>query len=170
MKKMINVNNIFYLIDQLIYFIYHSVYLHPGLLDSIANTANSADCPGVCVHALATLICDDVLEDVQCPTPSMRCCVNGPINGTEETSSSENDIEDVTSLSPVKEMTLSTTTTTTSTTTPQSTTVSVASTTTTTSSPPPPKSSLVIIFYLFICLSICILIKHILMLYLCVNN
>ncbi|KAK0090600.1 hypothetical protein PV325_010566 [Microctonus aethiopoides] len=113
-----------------------------GLLDSIANTANSADCPGVCVHALATLICDDVLEDVQCPTPSMRCCVNGPINGTEETSSSENDIEDVTSLSPVKEIALSTTTTTTSTTTPQSTTVSVASTTTTTSSPPPPKSSL----------------------------
>ncbi|XP_029167237.1 protein masquerade isoform X2 [Nylanderia fulva] len=36
-------------------------------------------------------MCDDVLEDVQCPTSSMRCCLQDPINGTE--SSSENVID-----------------------------------------------------------------------------
>merc|ERR1711981_1401225 len=29
----------------------------------------------VCIHALASLICDEVLEEVQCPTSNMRCCV-----------------------------------------------------------------------------------------------
>ncbi|CRK92492.1 CLUMA_CG006034, isoform A [Clunio marinus] len=46
-----------------------------GLLDTITSTENSKDCPGVCVHALATLICYEVLEDIKCPTPSMKCCV-----------------------------------------------------------------------------------------------
>lgn len=30
------------------------------------------------MHALATVICYDVLEDVQCPSPSMKCCIEGP--------------------------------------------------------------------------------------------
>ncbi|XP_046742697.1 protein masquerade [Diprion similis] len=51
-----------------------------GLLDSITSTANSADCPGVCVHAFATLICYEVLEDIQCPSASMRCCVEAANN------------------------------------------------------------------------------------------
>jgi Clip-domain serine protease homolog masquerade len=46
-----------------------------GLLDTITSTENSKDCPGVCVHALATLICYEVLEDIKCPTASMKCCV-----------------------------------------------------------------------------------------------
>ncbi|XP_059611234.1 protein masquerade [Phlebotomus argentipes] len=46
-----------------------------GLLDTITSTADSKDCPGVCVHTLATLICYEVLEDVPCPSPSMRCCI-----------------------------------------------------------------------------------------------
>ncbi|XP_050421336.1 protein masquerade isoform X2 [Adelges cooleyi] len=56
-----------------------------GLLDTITSTANSQDCPGVCVHTLATLICYEVLENVKCPSPSMRCCVEQsplPVNGT----------------------------------------------------------------------------------------
>lgn len=61
-----------------------------GFLNSLTSTAKIADCPGVCVHALATLMCDDVLEDVQCPSASMRCCLQDPINGT----SSENAIDD----------------------------------------------------------------------------
>lgn len=57
----------------------------PGLLDTITNTAESKDCPGVCVHTLATLICYQVLEDVACPSPSMRCCVDQlPANQTAE--------------------------------------------------------------------------------------
>ncbi|CAB3361030.1 Hypothetical predicted protein [Cloeon dipterum] len=49
-----------------------------GLLETITSTANSKDCPGVCMHALASLICSDVLEDVKCPSSSMRCCVDTP--------------------------------------------------------------------------------------------
>ncbi|CAH0384577.1 unnamed protein product [Bemisia tabaci] len=53
-----------------------------GLLDTITSTADSKDCPGVCVHTIATLICYEVLEDVACPNPSMRCCVDPPANGS----------------------------------------------------------------------------------------
>lgn len=67
------------------------IYVCTGFLNSLTSTAKIADCPGVCVHALATLMCDDVLEDVQCPTTSMRCCLQDPINGT---GSSENIIDD----------------------------------------------------------------------------
>ncbi|XP_033227872.1 protein masquerade [Belonocnema kinseyi] len=90
-----------------------------GLLDSITSTSNSADCPGYCVHALATIICYDVLEDVQCPTPSMRCCIEAPANGTEPEEDSNEVYENIT------------TTTTTTTTTKATTTVSTTTTTTT---------------------------------------
>lgn len=59
--------------------------LDAGLLDTITSTADSKDCPGVCVHTLATLICYEVLENVKCPSPTMRCCVEPPplpANGT----------------------------------------------------------------------------------------
>lgn len=46
-----------------------------GLLETITSTADSKDCPGVCVHTLATLICYEVLENVICPSPSMKCCI-----------------------------------------------------------------------------------------------
>ncbi|XP_071451830.1 protein masquerade [Hetaerina americana] len=52
--------------------------LFSGLLDTITTTAESKECPGVCVHALATLICTQVLDHVACPSPSMRCCIEGP--------------------------------------------------------------------------------------------
>ncbi|RZC36844.1 serine proteinase stubble, partial [Asbolus verrucosus] len=56
-----------------------------GLLDTITSTADAKDCPGVCVHALATIICYDVLEDVVCPSSSMKCCVEPPPpNATEK--------------------------------------------------------------------------------------
>lgn len=53
----------------------------PGLLGQITQTADVSDCPGKCIHALASLICDEVRQDVQCPTQSMRCCVerDGPM-------------------------------------------------------------------------------------------
>ncbi|XP_071872644.1 trypsin-like serine protease domain-containing protein masquerade isoform X2 [Bombus fervidus] len=88
------------------------------LLDSITSTANSADCPGVCVHAFATLICYEVLEHVECPT-SMRCCIEAPINGTgtsESAAPPHDDDSTSTIITTVK------TTTTTSTTTPSTTT------------------------------------------------
>ncbi|XP_020721106.1 protein masquerade isoform X1 [Bombus terrestris] len=98
-----------------------------GLLDSITSTANSADCPGVCVHTFATLICYEVLEDVECPA-SMRCCIEAPINGTGTSGSAappHDDDSTSTIITTVK------TTTTTSTTTPSTTTAltTVSSTT-----------------------------------------
>lgn len=95
-----------------------------GLLDTITSTADSKDCPGVCVHTLATLICYEVLEDVPCPSASMKCCIESAptknvsslISGSSSSSSSS-----------------STSTTTTTTTT------STRRPTTTTSSTPKPK-------------------------------
>lgn len=81
------------------------------------------------MHALATLMCDDVLEDVQCPTASMRCCLQDPINGTS--SSSENVIDDEGPISTVSTTTIKTTTI--STTTPVTTTTTLGTSTSSTS-------------------------------------
>ncbi|XP_015172120.1 PREDICTED: serine proteinase stubble [Polistes dominula] len=102
-----------------------------GLLDSITSTAKSADCPGVCVHALATLMCDEVLEDVQCPTSSMRCCVIEPVNSSSS-SSDENFVEQTTTTPIVLSSTTPSTTTTTTMTTTTTTTTTPATTTSTT--------------------------------------
>jgi hypothetical protein len=47
----------------------------PGLLGSVTQTADVEACPGKCVHSLASLICDEVREEVECPGASMKCCV-----------------------------------------------------------------------------------------------
>lgn len=70
--------------------------LHTGLFDTITSTSKSKDCPGRCVHVLAALLCEkvinfttklfetvslfklfhrQVLENVSCSEASMRCCV-----------------------------------------------------------------------------------------------
>jgi len=46
-----------------------------GFLSSVTQTADVSDCPGKCIHAIASLICDQVLEHVSCPAKNMRCCV-----------------------------------------------------------------------------------------------
>jgi hypothetical protein len=46
-----------------------------GLLGSVTQTADVEACPGKCVHSLASLICDEVREEVECPGASMKCCV-----------------------------------------------------------------------------------------------
>ncbi|XP_001353036.4 protein masquerade [Drosophila pseudoobscura] len=87
-----------------------------GLLDTITSTADAKDCPGVCVHTLATLICYEVLDNVPCPSPSMKCCIeNAP--GKNATA--------------LRGTTTPKTTTTASTTTTQRTTTTVATTSTT---------------------------------------
>ncbi|XP_037720287.1 protein masquerade [Drosophila subpulchrella] len=101
-----------------------------GLLDTITSTADAKDCPGVCVHTLATLICYEVLDDVACPSASMKCCIENAPAGKNVTA--------------VRATTTPKTTTTASTTTTQRTTTTVATTsttkrTTTTSTTPKPK-------------------------------
>lgn len=73
-----------------------------GLLDSITSTADSKDCPGVCVHSLATIICYEVLEDIQCPSPTMKCCVesnNATSAGAQSTT--QKPVKITTSVAPV---------------------------------------------------------------------
>ncbi|XP_017019555.1 protein masquerade [Drosophila kikkawai] len=88
-----------------------------GLLDTITSTADAKDCPGVCVHTLATLICYEVLDDVPCPSPSMKCCIESAPAGKNATA--------------VRTTTTPKTTSTASTTTTQRTTTTVATTSTT---------------------------------------
>ncbi|XP_025422741.1 protein masquerade [Sipha flava] len=67
-----------------------------GLLDTITSTADSKDCPGVCVHTLATLICYEVLENVKCPSSTMRCCVEPPPLSANGTTSVANKVDQTT--------------------------------------------------------------------------
>lgn len=86
-----------------------------GLLDTITSTADSKDCPGVCVHTLATLICYEVLEDIACPSANMKCCIeSAPASNTPDTSE-----ERPAPPPPPSPTTTITTTTTTTTTTPR---------------------------------------------------
>jgi len=59
-----------------------------GLLGSVTKTASVDACPGKCIHALASLMCDTVLEEVQCPTDNMRCCVEKSGSGSSRPTSS----------------------------------------------------------------------------------
>ncbi|KAH8260494.1 hypothetical protein KR038_002329 [Drosophila bunnanda] len=88
-----------------------------GLLDTITSTVDAKDCPGVCVHTLATLICYEVLDDVPCPSPTMKCCIENAPAGKNVTA--------------VRTTTAPKTTSTASTTTTQRTTTSAATTSTT---------------------------------------
>ncbi|KAJ0172035.1 hypothetical protein K1T71_012008 [Dendrolimus kikuchii] len=53
-----------------------------GLLETLDMQEEVPDCPGACMHAVTTVICNDVLENVQCPNPSMRCCADS-LQGNE---------------------------------------------------------------------------------------
>ena len=44
---------------------FHIQTLFLGLLGSITQTADADDCPGKCIHAIASLICDEVIESVR---------------------------------------------------------------------------------------------------------
>ncbi|KAH8303655.1 hypothetical protein KR018_009658 [Drosophila ironensis] len=105
-----------------------------GLLDTITSTADAKDCPGVCVHTLATLICYEVLDDVPCPSPSMKCCIeNAPGK------SGKNATAVRTTTTPKTTTTASTTTTRRTTTTVATTSTTKRTTTTTTTPKPKPK-------------------------------
>lgn len=55
-------------------------------MDTITSTADSKDCPGICVHTLATLICYEVLDNVPCPSASMKCCIEqAPLRNSTQT-------------------------------------------------------------------------------------
>ena len=83
-----------------------------GLLDTITSTADSKDCPGVCVHTLATLICYEVLEDIPCPSASMKCCIeSAPLKNVtaHHTTSSTSSTTTTTTTTSTKKPTTTTT-------------------------------------------------------------
>lgn len=89
-----------------------------GLLGSITKTADVNDCPGKCLHALASLLCEEVREDIACPSSSMRCCVDRRnTEGAPPTNELEPETTTKYRLRPLPQRTTTATTTTTTTTT-----------------------------------------------------
>ena len=68
----------------------YSIHLCIGFLGQLTQTADVTECPGKCIHAIASLICDEVKEDVQCPSRSMRCCVERDSRPPLKQSNNEN--------------------------------------------------------------------------------
>ena len=64
----------------------------------MTQTADVEACPGKCIHALASLLCGQVREDIQCPQGNMRCCVEKPRRNKKKPSQSQkplnNDVND----------------------------------------------------------------------------
>jgi len=92
-----------------------------GLLGTITKTADVSDCPGKCLHALASLLCEEVKEEITCPSQSMRCCVDrkhlkNPPQNPEGGSTDNNRLETTTNYRvrpvPARTTTKATTTTT----------------------------------------------------------
>ena len=65
-----------------------------GLLGTVTQTADSSECPGKCIHALASLLCGQVREDIQCPQGNMRCCVEKPRRKKPNQNPIDNDVND----------------------------------------------------------------------------
>ncbi|XP_025016471.1 protein masquerade isoform X2 [Tetranychus urticae] len=45
------------------------------LWSALTQTGKNPTCPGECVHAITSILCDHVLEEVSCGEPFLRCCV-----------------------------------------------------------------------------------------------
>jgi len=95
-----------------------------GLLGSITKTAEVNECPGKCLHALASLLCEEVREDIGCPSAQMRCCVDRRNDNSTPSNGDQSQVESTTKkkgfdLHPLPPRTTPRTTTTTTTTTTQ---------------------------------------------------
>ena len=95
--------------------------------NSLTSVGKAPACPGECVHAITSIFCDNVLEEVTCGANFLRCCVphefsyGTPVETSAPINDHNNNPEDQTKISsttPHIAITTSTTTTTTTTTTP----------------------------------------------------
>nr|CAG4636904.1 EOG090X03V0 [Ceriodaphnia reticulata]SVE72856.1 EOG090X03V0 [Ceriodaphnia reticulata] len=127
-----------------------------GLFDTITSTSKSKDCPGRCVHVLAALLCEKVLDNVTCSEASMRCCVENrpspparsvttkpPSSGSSSavTSSVAASTSTATTVQKAVSTSSATTTTTTTTNAPTTASTTAATTTTTTTTAKPTTQS-----------------------------
>ena len=67
-----------------------------GLLGSITKTAEVNECPGKCLHALASLLCEEVREDIGCPSAQMRCCVDRRNDNSTPSNGDQSQVESTT--------------------------------------------------------------------------
>ena len=44
-----------------------------------------SECPGECIYGFISVLCEEILWDISCPVPSMRCCVDRRKNTPEYT-------------------------------------------------------------------------------------
>ena len=65
-------------------------------MGTVTQTADSSECPGKCIHALASLLCGQVREDIQCPQGNMRCCVEKPRKKKPNKNPIDNNVSDST--------------------------------------------------------------------------
>nr|SVE75673.1 EOG090X03V0 [Daphnia hispanica] len=117
-----------------------------GLFDTITSTSKSKDCPGRCVHVLAALLCEKVLENVSCSEGSMRCCVENrpspPVRSvTTKTPNASSSSVTPSSTAATTTQKVATTTVPTTTTTKATTTTPTTTTTTTTTTKPTTQST-----------------------------
>ena len=89
--------NLIYLFRYFNLYLFYS-FMFLGLLGTVTQTADVEACPGKCIHALASLLCGQVREDIQCPQGNMRCCVEKPRRNKKKPSQSQkplnNDVND----------------------------------------------------------------------------
>lgn len=52
-----------------------SFFITPDLWSSLTTSGKSPSCPGECVHAITSLFCDHILEEISCGEAYLRCCV-----------------------------------------------------------------------------------------------
>ncbi|OQR73975.1 hypothetical protein BIW11_09389 [Tropilaelaps mercedesae] len=50
-----------------------------GILGSLISTSKNQGCPGECVHAITSLLCEQTLSDAQCDAAYLRCCITKTI-------------------------------------------------------------------------------------------
>lgn len=83
-----------------------SYYIFTGFLDSITTSVESKDCPGSCVHSLATLLCQSVDEGAQCPN-NLKCCIetNGTASEDEIQTETQRPTRITTTMKPVTKTT-----------------------------------------------------------------
>ncbi|XP_060806092.1 protein masquerade [Amyelois transitella] len=53
-----------------------------GLLETLDTQVDVKNCPGTCRHSLAAIMCTQVLDQVECPKPTMKCCIEEPLDNS----------------------------------------------------------------------------------------
>ena len=53
------------------------------LWNSLTTVGKTASCPGECLHAITSIFCDNVIEEISCGEANLRCCVSQQMSYAE---------------------------------------------------------------------------------------